>query len=116
MNYIQQLTERVEAEGTLQISGGVFKEFESVRIETGEKYMRQPNHTVESYCEEMGKHCKTSGEEYARELLCIMDCELGEPKRFGDGQGLVDVEADGTALKRQEYKDVVETYREDSEL
>ena len=42
-----------------------------------------------------------------------MDCELGElgePKRFGDSQGLVDVEADGTPLKRQEYKDVVETY------
>ena len=53
MSYIQTLTERVEAEGILQISGGVFKEFESTCLLTGEKYMWQPNHTVGSYCEEM---------------------------------------------------------------
>ena len=88
MNHVQQLTERVETDGILGISGAVFKPLQQRNFVTGEMYTRYPNHTVESYCEEMGKHCGTSAENYAAELLAMMDAKDIIPTKFNDSQGL----------------------------
>lgn len=55
MSRLQELADRIENEGIVQISGGVFKDHEVTKFvnPTG---IRKANTTPEKYCEEMGAY------------------------------------------------------------
>ena len=71
MSRLQEFADRVESEGILQLSAGVFKDHEVTFCE--KKSIRKANTTPEDYCKEMGAAHAMSAEEYANELLSFMD-------------------------------------------
>ncbi len=71
MSRLQEFAERVESEGILQLSAGVFKDHEVTFFKT--KSIRKQNTTPEKYCESMGRAHNMTAEEYADELLTFMD-------------------------------------------
>jgi len=67
VNKIQELERRIESEGILQLSSGVFKTHDT------HLGVVHKNTTTHEYCAAMGGINKVSAEEYAGELLRIMD-------------------------------------------
>lgn len=60
---IKELTERVEREGIISISGGIFVETDKLK----------PNTTVEQYCINRGKFHDVTGDEYAATIIRMLD-------------------------------------------
>ncbi len=71
MSRLQEFADRVESEGILQLSTGVFKDHKVTFSK--KKSIRKANTTPEDYCKAMGAANDMTAEEYADELLSFMD-------------------------------------------
>ena len=72
MTRLEELKKRVEDEGILGISGGIFKDH------SNSKASWKANTTVENYCGTMGAAHNLTAEDYANELLNMMDAPTQE--------------------------------------
>ena len=69
MSRLQEFCDRVEREGIVGISGANFKD----HISPNGKFEYTANTTPEEYCKHKGEAQGMTAEEYANELLNIMD-------------------------------------------
>ena len=69
MSRLQEFCERVERDGIFCVYGSNFKDHKS----PNGKYNYKTNTTPEQYCRDMGESVGASAEEYANELLNMMD-------------------------------------------
>ena len=81
MSRLQEFCERVERDGIVGVSGSNFKDHKS----PNGRFSYKTNTTPEQYCVDMGAYHGVSGEEYADQLLSVMDAPsqrlVGECKK-----------------------------------